>query len=161
MNRSRPGFYKDRDNDGLETKVIQIKRVSNKNKGGNQIGFTALVAVGDGKGSVGMSLARAKDVGSAIRKAERRAKKRLVKVVFRGEDDKTIPKTVKVKYKASQILLKPAPRGTGLITGGPIRIISQLAGLDNLVAKIFGSRNKTTVVYAVEKALLQLSGDSK
>ncbi len=138
----------------IESRVIEIKRVSKKTKGGNQISFTALVVVGDRQGGLGIALTKAKDVQGAILKGEKKAKKTMIKIVFDPEK-KTIPYPAEVKYKASRILLKPAKGGTGLIAGGPIRIMAELAGIENMVAKIFGSRNKTAVVYATFNAFLQ------
>ncbi len=140
----------------LTTKVIEIKRVSKKTKGGNQIGFTALVAVGDHQGRLGVALAKAKDVSSAIRKAARRAEKILITIPLRGQE-KTLPYPLTTKFKATRLLLKPAPLGTGLIAGGAARSILEVSGLENIVVKIFGSRRKTTVAYAVFKVLQQLS----
>ncbi len=141
---------------GLKTKVIEIKRVSKKTKGGNQIGFTALVAVGDENGGLGVALAKAKDVSSAIRKAVRRAEKLLVHLPLQGEE-KTIPHALEIKYKATRLLLKPAPAGTGIIAGGAVRTTLEVSGVENMVAKIFGSRNRTAVAYAVFKAFQELA----
>lgn len=130
-------------------KVVEIKRVSKKTKGGNQISFTALVVVGNQKGKVGWALERAKDVSSAIRKAARKAKEGMITVPLVNG---TLPQMVETKFKAARILLKPARRGTGLIAGGPVRIIADLAGIEDLVAKMRGSKNKTANVAAVFKA---------
>lgn len=139
------------DNTGEEIieKVIEIKRVSKKTKGGNQISFTALVVVGNKKGKVGWALERAKDVSSAIRKAARKAKERMITVPLMNG---TLPQMVEAKFKAARILLKPARKGTGLIAGGPVRIIADLAGIEDLVAKMMGSKNKAANVAAVFKA---------
>jgi len=141
----RPNFRSD---DFIE-KVVQIKRVNKKTKGGNQISFTALVVVGDGKGRVSYSLQRAKDVGSAIRKGMKKAREEMVKITIK---DGTIPCPIKVKYKSAKVILKPARSGTGLIAGGPLRVIANAAGIENLVAKILGSRNKMINVQAAFKA---------
>jgi len=129
--------------------VVQIKRVSKKTKGGNKISFTALVVVGDGKGKVGYCLARARDVASAIRKGMKKAREKMVRVPLRN---KTIPHQVQVKFKGAQVLLKPAKTGTGLIAGGPMRIISNAVGIEDLVAKMIGSKNKEVNVRATIKA---------
>ena len=134
--------------------VVEIKRVSKKTKGGNQISFTALMVVGDRKGKVGVALGKAKDVVSAIKKGVRLAKKKMIKIPVA---DTTIPHGVMYKNKAAQILLKPARKGSGLIAGGPVRIIASAAGIKDLVAKIIGSRNKAVNVWATWEALKELS----
>ena len=137
-----------------KTGVVEIKRVSKKTKGGNQIGFTALVVVGDKEGSVGIAHSKAKDVASAIRKAERRAR-RVVKEIDYNKEAKSLKYPVEIKYKSTKILLKPAKEGTGLIAGGPVRVIAESVGLENLVAKIIGSWNKSTVVRGTFNALMK------
>lgn len=134
--------------------VIEIKRVSKKTKGGNQMRFSALVVVGDRKGKVGSGLAKAPDVVSAIRKAITFAKKRLVEIPIRGT---TIPYEVRMKYGAAKILLKPAPQGSGIIAGGPLRAVIEAAGIRDVVAKMLGSNNKTTNVYATIEAFRELA----
>jgi len=130
--------------------VVEIKRVSKKTKGGNQISFTALVVVGDGQGKVGVALGKAKDVASAIRKGMRLAKKMMIEIPLKGT---TIPHPVEYKLKAARVLLKPAREGSGLIAGGPVRIIASAAGIKDLVAKILGSRNKAANTWATYEAL--------
>jgi len=143
---------------GFDSKVIKIKRVSKKTKGGNQIGFTALVAVGDGAGKLGVALAKAKDVGSAIRKAMHKAEKIMVKIAL-DSDIKTIPYPLEIKFKATKLMLKPARAGTGLIAGGAARSTLEVSGVANVVAKILGSRNQTSVAYAVFEAFKQFAGE--
>lgn len=138
--------------------VVQIKRVSKKTKGGNQISFTALMVIGDGKGRVGVSLGKAKDVASAIRKGIRQAKKGMVKIPLKGT---TIPRQIKYKKKSAVILLKPAREGTGLVAGGAIRAIASVSGIKDLVAKIIGSRNKAINVQATWEALQKLEAERK
>jgi len=137
----------------LSEKIIQVNRVSKKVKGGNRIGFSVLVAVGDKKGRVGVGLGKAPDVSSAIKKSMRKAKKNLIEVPLSGT---TIPHEVKVKKGAAKILLKPAPPGSGLIAGGPVRIIAELVGIKDMSAKILGTRNKISCVYATIEALKKL-----
>lgn len=145
---------KQRDGDNqYEEKVLLIKRVSKKTSGGNHISFTALVAVGDKKGKVGLALERGSEVPQAIRKAIRQAKKRLVTVPLHNS---TLPHDVKVKYKGAYIILKPAPIGAGLKTGSVVRSILNLAGVSNASGKILKSRNQTANAYAVMKALQML-----
>ena len=138
----------------FEETVLQIKRVSKKTKGGNQIGFTALVVIGDKKGKIGVALGKAKNVPSAIRKAIRAAKKKAFVVPLSGT---TITKTIKIKYKAARIILKPAPKGTGLVAGGAVRAIAMVAGIEDMVAKCLGSRNLASNAWGTLKALKDLS----
>ena len=147
-----------RQNREYQESVIQIKRVSKKTKGGNQISFTALVVVGDGKGKVGVALGKAKDVASAIRKGMKLAKKKMIKIFLRGT---TIPYSVECKKKAARVLLKPARGGSGLIAGGPVRVIASAAGIKDLVAKILGSRNKANNVWVTYEALKKLEVKGK
>lgn len=134
----------------FEEKVVKITRVSKKTKGGNKIGFTALVIIGDRKGKVGVALGKANDVLSAIKKGVRRAKKKLIKVPLHGS---TIPFEINLKDGAAKIILKPAPEGTGVIAGGSMRSVLELAGVRNVVAKTLGSPNKMSNVRATYKAL--------
>ena len=137
----------------FEEKVIQVNRISKKTKGGNKISFSVLVVVGDRKGKVGVALAKARDVVSGIKKAMRLAKKKAIKIPLYK---KTIPHELLVKKGAAKILLKPAPEGTGIIAGGAIRELAELAGIENLVAKILGSNNKINNLYAVFEGLKSL-----
>lgn len=137
----------------LSEKIIQVNRVAKKVKGGSRIGFSVLVAVGDKGGKVGIGLGKAPDVRSAIQKAVRRAKKDMFEVPLK---DTTIPYEVKIKRRAAKLLLKPAPPGVGLIAGGPVRIIAELAGIKDMSAKILGTRNKISCTYATIEALKKL-----
>jgi len=137
----------------FEEKVIQVNRVSKKTKGGNRISFSVLTVVGDKKGRVGIGLGKAPDVTSAIKKGFRRAKRYLVAIPMKG---KTITHEVRIKRGAAKLLLKPAPPGTGIIAGGPIRLIMEVAGVQNVVAKILGTRNKASNAYATIEALRRL-----
>lgn len=144
--------------DGIEEKVLLIKRVSKKTTGGNYISFTALVAVGDKKGSVGIGLQRGLEVPQAIRKAIRYARKRMVRIPVKNA---TIAHDIRVKYKGSSIILKPAPRGAGLKAGSVVRSVLSLAGVANASAKILGSRNQLNNAYATMKAIELLSKNPK
>ena len=137
----------------FDEKVVQINRVSKKTKGGNQISFSALTIVGDRQGKVGVGLGRSKDVASAIGKGMNYARKHMITVPLRGT---TIPHHVLVKFGAAKILLKPAPPGSGLIVGGPVRAVVQAAGIKDMSSKILGTRNKASNVYATFKALEKL-----
>lgn len=134
--------------------VIEIRRISKKTKGGNQIRFSALVVVGNKKGRVGVGLAKASDVRSAIKKAFESAKKRLIKVPLAGT---TIPFSISQKYSAAKILLKPAPPGSGIIAGGAIRVVLDAAGVRDAVGKILGTKNKISNVYATIEALRSIA----
>lgn len=137
----------------FEEKVIQVNRVSKKTKGGNQMGFSILVVVGDKKGRVGVGLGKAKDVLSAIQKAVKKAKRRLLTVPMQGT---TIPFAVNVKLGAAHIVLKPAPAGSGIIAGGPVRAVVDAAGIRDISSKIMGTSNQASNVYATLEALKKL-----
>jgi len=137
----------------FDEKVVQISRVSKKTKGGNKIGFSALMVVGDRQGRVGVGLGKAPDVLSAIKKGVRKAKKRLLVVPMDGS---TVPFPIEVKKGASRVLLKPAPRGTGVIAGGPVRAVVEAAGIRDISSKILGTDNKASNVYTTFAALRQM-----
>ena len=137
----------------LEEKVLLIKRVSKKTTGGNYITFSALVAVGDKKGQVGIGIGRSLEVPPAIQKAISYAKKHMITVPMKG---KTITHEVMVKYKASMVLLKPAPEGTGLKVGSVARVLLDLAGIENASGKIMKSRNQVVNTYAIMEALQKI-----
>jgi small subunit ribosomal protein S5 len=136
-----------------EEKVIQINRVSKKTRGGNKIGFSALVVVGDKKGRVGVALGKAPDTLAAIKKGTRKAKKKLIKIPL---NKTTIPFPMRVKRGAAEVILKPAPEGTGVIAGGAVRAVVEAAGIRDIVAKILGSSNKASNVHATLKALQKI-----
>ena len=146
-------MYQDRDNKIISEftdKVVEIKRVSKKTKGGNQISFTALVVTGDKKNRVGVGHGRAKSVADAIQKAINRGRKSLIEVpIVNG----TIPASIKLKFKGAVVLIRPGKQGSGLIAGGPVRSVVELAGIKDVVSKIIGSRNKSINVWATLKAL--------
>jgi len=137
----------------FEEKVVQVKRVSKKTKGGNKIGFSVIVVVGDRKGRVGLGLGKARDVASAIRKGVSLAKKNLITVPLVGG---TIPHDIFVKRGAAKVLLKPAPEGTGVIAGGAVRVVVEAAGIRNISSKILGTRNPASNIYATLIALGKL-----
>jgi len=142
----------------FEETVIQINRVSKKTKGGNQMRFSALVVVGDKKGKVGVGLAKAKDVRSAIRKSIEAAKRKMIMVPLVGT---TIPYSVEEKFSAARIILKPAPPGSGIIAGGPMRVVLTAAGIRDVVGKILGTKNKISNVYATISALERINEITK
>lgn len=137
----------------FEEKVIQISRVSKKTKGGNKVGFSVLMVVGDKKGKVGVALGKAPDVVSAIKKGIKKAKKKFITVPLDGT---TIPFQLEVKKGAGRVLLKPAPKGTGVIAGGPVRAVVEAAGVRDISAKILGSENQASSVYATFEALYRI-----
>jgi small subunit ribosomal protein S5 len=147
-NRGRGG---ERAPQEFDEKVIRISRVSKKTKGGNKASFTALVVVGDRKGRVGVALGKAKDVMNAIKKGVRKGKKNLIQVPL--IDNRTIPHVCVVKFGAARLILKPAPAGTGVIAGGSVRAVLELAGVHDVVAKILGTNNKMSNVAATFDAL--------
>lgn len=138
----------------MDEKVIQVSRVSKKTKGGNKVRFAALVVVGDRRGKVGIGLGKSGDVAAAIAKAVLYAKQRMIVVPIHNE---TIPQRITVKKGAAYILLKPAPKGTGIIAGGAIRSVVEAAGIRNISSKILGSSNKSGNAQATFQALIELS----
>ena len=133
--------------------VIAINKVSKATTGGRKMGFNSIVCVGDGKCHVGIGFGKASEVASAVNKAKESAKKNLFKVpVIKG----TIPHELKIKFGSVRLVLKPASSGTGIIAGGPIRMIMQQVGISNILSKATGSTNAINVVKAVEYGLKKL-----
>lgn len=149
----RRGESKLREHKEFEQKVIDIRRVTRVVAGGKRMRFRATVALGDLKGRVGVGVGKGLDVMTAVSKGSAAARKNLHIVPVVND---TIPHTMVVKFGAAKVLLKPAPRGSGVIAGGPVRSILELAGIRNVVAKMLGSSNKINNVYAVLRALEQL-----
>lgn len=143
--------------DEYEQKILDLSRVTRVTAGGKRMRFRACVAIGDRKGKVAIGLAKGADVSLAISKATAQAKKHMVEVPLRNE---TLPFDVAVKYKAAKLLLKPAPKGTGIIAGGVVRLILDLAGVPNVVAKMLGSSNRVTNARATMKAIEALRARS-
>jgi small subunit ribosomal protein S5 len=141
-----------------EDRVVQVNRTSKKTSGGNRIGFSVLVIVGDKKGKVGAGLGKAPDVLGGIRKGSTYAKKHFITVPMK--DERTIPHRIEVKYGAAKIFLKPAPKGSGIIAGSSMRMVLELAGIKDVVGKILGTNNKITNVYATMKALQAFQAES-
>jgi len=137
----------------LKEKLVSLQRVAKVTKGGRTFSFSALVVVGDGNGTVGHGLGKARDVSESIAKAVDDAKKSLVKVpIIKG----TIPHEQKGKYGAGKVLIKPAADGTGVIAGGAMRAVLEIAGVHNVLAKSQGSSNPHNVVKATVDALQKL-----
>lgn len=135
-------------------KVVQVNRVSKKTTGGDKRSLSVIVVVGDKKGRVGVGLGKASDVQSAVRKATLYAKHHLINVPLK--DNRTIPHTVNIKRGAARVILRPAPPGTGIIAGGPVRVVVEAAGILDVVSKILGTSNKASNVYAALEALKML-----
>ena len=137
----------------FQEKVIQVNRVSKKVTGGNKIGFSVLMVVGDKRGKVGVGLGKAVDVAAAVKKGIVYAKKHLITVPIKAT---TIPHEVRIKVGAAKILIKPAPPGTGIRAGGAVRAVVEAAGIKDIVGKILGTDNKASNVYATFAALQKL-----
>ncbi|MBI2411466.1 MAG: 30S ribosomal protein S5 [Candidatus Kerfeldbacteria bacterium] len=144
----------DRQKDEFESTIIDLARVTRVMAGGKRMSFRACVLVGDKKGRVGMGVMKGADVQLAVAKATEQAKKHLIHVRLMNG---TIPHQVTQKFKGAQILLKPAKPGIGVIAGGPTRVVMELTGIKNIVAKMQGSKNKISNVSAVLEALRSLS----
>jgi small subunit ribosomal protein S5 len=134
-------------------KVVQVNRVSKKTQGGNKINFSVLVVIGDKKGRVGVGLGKAPDVSSAMAKGVEYAKKHLITVPLKGT---TIPHDIRIKLGAAEVLLKPAPLGSGVIAGGAVRSVVEAAGIRDISSKVLGTSNQASNVYATLEALKKL-----
>ncbi|MBD3360943.1 30S ribosomal protein S5 [Candidatus Peregrinibacteria bacterium] len=149
----KKGRHHTREPKEFDEQVIQIDRVTKVVKGGRRLRFRAIVGIGNRKGKVGIGIGKSHEVTGAIQKAISKAKKNLIKVPLDGS---TIPHDIKIDLKSSNILLLPAAPGTGIIAGGSIRKIVELAGVKDILSKSFGTTNKVNNTKATFEALKRL-----
>lgn len=153
MNRQKRN-EKPKEVDLFEDRVVSINRVTKVVKGGRNIRFTALAVVGDKNGTIGFGTGKSLEIPDAINKAIQMARKNLVKVnIVNG----TVPHEVTGVYGAGRVFLKPAPEGTGVIAGGPVRVICELAGIANVLSKNLGSKTPINIVRATFEGLKDLT----
>ncbi|MAJ81177.1 MAG: 30S ribosomal protein S5 [Porticoccaceae bacterium] len=149
---------KDSSTEGLMEKLVQVNRVAKTVKGGRIFSFTALTVVGDGSGKVGFGRGKAREVPQAIQKAMEAARRNMIEVALDGT---TIQYPVKGAHAASKIYMQPASDGTGVIAGGAMRAVLELAGVQNVLAKCYGSTNPVNVVRATFIALSRMKSPEK
>ncbi|KFF50259.1 MULTISPECIES: 30S ribosomal protein S5 [Salinicola] len=137
----------------LQEKLVQVNRVAKVVKGGRIFGFTALTVVGDGNGRVGFGRGKAREVPVAIQKAMDQARRNMVKVSLSGS---TLQYPVRARHGASKVFMQPASEGTGIIAGGAMRSVLELAGVHDVLAKCYGSTNPVNVVRATIKGLASM-----
>lgn len=148
------GFDVAPSSDGLNEKLIAVNRVSKTVKGGRQFAFSALTVVGDGQGKVGFGMGKAREVPAAIAKAMERARKNMRKVsIVNG----TLQHPITARHGASKIYMQPASEGTGIIAGGAMRAVLEVAGVHNVLAKCIGSANPVNVVQATMNGLTDMA----
>ncbi len=153
--RERKPFRKPREPKEFDDVVVSINRVSKTVKGGRRMRFAALVVIGDHKGRIGFGMGKAAEVPDAIKKATEAANKNIFAVQL-VENHRTVPSNALGKHGATSVVLKPAAPGTGVIAGGAVRSILELAGVSDVLSKVIGSRTAVNVVYATLNALHSL-----
>lgn len=136
--------------DGVQEKLILVRRTAKTVKGGRVMGFSALMVVGDGKGKIGFAIGSAKEVPQAIKKATEGARRSMVKIPLRGN---TLQHPVRARHGASKVIMLPASDGTGVIAGNAMRAVFEVMGVENVLAKCIGSYNPLNVVRATVKGL--------
>ncbi len=147
----RRGPRRDRPEKEFEDRVVAINRVSRTVKGGRNMRFAALVVIGDGKGRYGFGTGKSKEVPDAIKKATEAAKKNMFRIrLVKGD---TIAHEVIGEFGATRVFLRPAPEGTGIVAGGPVRAILELAGVKNIYSKVYGSRTPINIIRATNLGL--------
>ncbi|MCX7072472.1 MAG: 30S ribosomal protein S5 [Gammaproteobacteria bacterium] len=150
--------FDDSQNGDFKEKLVAVNRVSKTVKGGKQFTFTALTVVGDGAGKVGFGYGKAREVPVAIQKAMEKARKNMITVELKGA---TLQHEIWGIHGASRVFMKPASEGTGVIAGSAMRAVFEVAGVQNVLAKSFGSRNKMNMVRATVDALRRLNMPSE
>jgi small subunit ribosomal protein S5 len=148
------GFDKEQSTDGLQERLVGIRRVAKVVKGGRIFGFSALTVVGDGQGRVGFGRGKAREVPVAISKAMENARKNMVKVPIK---EGTLQYPITAEHGAAKVFMQPASEGTGVIAGGPMRAVFDVVGVHNVLAKCIGSNNPINVVRATIKGLSDMA----
>lgn len=141
-------------NEGFQEKLVQVNRVAKVVKGGRIFGFTALTVVGDGKGKVGFGRGKAREVPIAIQKALESARRNMVQIELKGT---TLQHVIESRHGASKVYMQPASEGTGIIAGGAMRAVFEVAGIENVLAKCYGSTNPINIVRATFKGLAAMT----
>jgi small subunit ribosomal protein S5 len=140
-------------NEGLQEKLVQVNRVAKVVKGGRIFAFTALTVVGDGNGKVGFGRGKAREVPAAIQKALEAARRNMIQVELKGS---TLQHPIRARHGASKVYMQPASEGTGVIAGGAMRAVLEVAGVQNVLAKCYGSTNPVNVVRATYEGLRKM-----
>ncbi|AWI75814.1 MAG: 30S ribosomal protein S5 [Betaproteobacteria bacterium HGW-Betaproteobacteria-13] len=153
----RPQASEERD-DGMREKMVAINRVTKVVKGGRILGFAALTVVGDGDGGIGMGKGKSREVPVAVQKAMDEARRKLAKVSLKNG---TLQHTVIGKHGAASVLMQPAPGGTGIIAGGPMRAVFEVMGVTDIICKCIGSTNPYNVVRATINGLMAINTPSE
>ena len=154
MAKFQPKIADEGRDDGMREKMIQVNRVTKVVKGGRIMAFAALTVVGDGDGRVGMGKGKAREVPLAVQKAMDQARRNMVKVSLKNG---SVHHNIRGEHGAAKVLLAPAPAGTGIIAGGPMRAVFEVVGVTNVVAKAHGSTNPYNIVRATIDGLLKVN----